>query len=63
MASDTVKQYLKSKGLDHTIELHIGSIKTIYFSPTGGTEKIAKIFSGELSRCLSLMSGESDAAS
>lgn len=36
-------------------------IKTIYFSPTGGTEKIAKIFSGELSRCLSLMSGGSDA--
>ena len=29
MASDTVKQYRKSKGLDHTIELHIGSIDTV----------------------------------
>jgi len=42
---------------------HPTPIKTIYFSPTGGTEKIAKIFSGELSRCLSLMSGGSDAES
>lgn len=40
---------------------HPTPIKTIYFSPTGGTEKIAKIFSSELSRCLSLMSGGSDA--
>ena len=29
MASDTVKQYLKSKGLEHTIELHAGSIDTV----------------------------------
>ena len=39
---------------------HPTPIKTVYFSPTGGTEKIAKIFSGELSRCLSLMSGGFD---
>lgn len=42
---------------------HPTPIKTIYFSPTGGTGKIAKIFSDELSRCLSLMSGGSDAES
>jgi len=29
MASDIVKQYLKAKGLEHTIELHTGSIDTV----------------------------------
>jgi len=29
MASDTVKHYLKSKGLEHTIEQHTGSIDTV----------------------------------
>ena len=29
MAAGTVKQYLKSKGLEHTIELHTGSIDTV----------------------------------
>lgn len=29
MASDIVKQYLKSIGLEHTIELHTGSIDTV----------------------------------
>lgn len=36
-------------------------IKTVYFSPTGGTEKIAKLFSEEFSRSLSVMSGRGDA--
>ena len=40
---------------------HPTPIKTIYFSPTGGTEKIAKLFSEELGRSLSMMSGRCDA--
>lgn len=29
ISSDTVKNYLKAKGLDHTIEQHTGSIDTV----------------------------------
>lgn len=36
-------------------------IRTVYFSPTGGTEKIAKLFSEEFGRSLSVMSGRCDA--
>ena len=35
--------------------------RTVYFSPTGGTEKIAKLFSQELSRSISMMNGRCDA--